>query len=235
MRLLPDFHTSGLNVEEIIALMVADGITYQEIANYVSWDRKAIGRYATANLANSGFPTGIALRVDSTNGKFICHVCKKRVTLKNLPARIHNGKKLYALSYCKECESVNPEENPLIEKSLARTLALKEQSIRNNHGKDKTKLPYGYFSFLYLKQQGLCFYTDLPLSFKTNEDIQNTISVDRVIFDGLYEQGNIVFALQKINQIKLDMTVEEMSNWTPKWHSRAINFLNNTEEYLLGE
>lgn len=235
MRLLPDFHTSGLNDEEIIALMVADGITYQEIANYVPWKRHDIGRYAAANLMSSGFPTGIALRVDPVNGKLICHVCKKRVTLKNLPRRIHNGKKLYALSYCKECESVDPLQNPLIEKSLARTLALREQAIRNNHGKDETKLPYGYFCFLYLKQKGLCFYTDIPLSFKTNGDIQNTISVDRVIFDGLYEQGNIVLTLHKINQIKLDMTIEEMSSWTPKWHSRAINFLDNSEEYILGK
>lgn len=233
MRLLPDFHSSGLNDEEIISMMVADGISYQEIAKYVPWDRHRIGQYVTANLANNGYPQGTGLKIDPSSNKAICHICRKHVELKNMPTRNLNIRKLYILSYCKECELVNPEENPLMEGSLAKKLATKEKAFRLRYDATTLKIPYGYFSFLYLKQEGLCFYTDIPLSFKKQEDIVTTISLDRVIFNNQYEQGNIVFTINKVNIIKSDMTLDEMLKWTPKWHSRAVNFLKNQKDYML--
>ena len=50
----------------------------------------------------------------------------------------------------------------------------------------------------------------------------NQLSVDRIIPELGYIKGNIVLCTQKVNLVKNNLTLREMSEWTPGWYGRVI-------------
>lgn len=71
------------------------------------------------------------------------------------------------------------------------------------------------------KQQSLCFYTDLEmLVFGLERDFANTFSVDKVVPELGYIQGNVVLCCNRINTLKLNLTLDEMRKWMPGWYKR---------------
>lgn len=231
MRLLEGFSSTNLSTEEIIIMMVEDSISFQEIGKLLGVDRKYVGRLVAEAKLNLITPQGQDIRYE--DGKMICKICSKRVLPTRMPKRLHEEQEIYALSYCFSCKDVAPEENPLEDKSLAKRLARKEKACRGENKLTLQQIPYGYFSFLFLKQEGKCFYSADSLAFHERAQLKETLSIDRVLFDGNYEQGNIVLAANRFNNMKSDMTMDEMKKWSPKLYERAAYFLANKNDFMV--
>ncbi len=66
------------------------------------------------------------------------------------------------------------------------------------------------------KQNGLCFYTDIPI-------IGSNITIDRIIPSSGYVLNNVVLCTRRSNVMKSDATLDEMEKWMPDWHRRIVN------------
>jgi hypothetical protein len=64
-----------------------------------------------------------------------------------------------------------------------------------------------YISELYNKQNGFCYYTNLPISFK-----DKTASLERVDSNIGYEESNVVWVHKNVNIMKRDLSYEEFYN-----------------------
>jgi hypothetical protein len=232
MKLLPTYTEANLSSEALITLMREDGFNYQDIGALLGLDRKEVSIFART-LPQTNYPMAMIPKITKSDVAFGCQICRQPNTYDQLPTRSHNGVPLYTLSYCKLCQAVDPQQNPLTIKSTARRLAAKEKVTLTDNKMGLHQIPYGYFAFLYIKQKGLCFYSDRNLEFNTRKELSNTLSVDRVIFSGEYEQGNIVLAINKVNNMKSDMTLEEMEKWTPDWAARVKVFQASKTSWLM--
>lgn len=228
MRILEDFYTSNLTEEEKALLMLQDGISALEIEKYLSINQYKINKLR-ADLP--ALPQTFKKFV-TTETKANCLICDKPVNKEDMPKRIVNNQKLYIMSYCNECQNVG-DPQPLFPGSIPKRLARKEKTTRADNKITIKEIPYGYFAFLYNKQQGKCFYSGATLNFNLRVDLKDTLSIDRVIFDGGYQQGNIVMAANKINAMKSDMTLEEMEKWSPKLFEKVNYFLQNKPEFMM--
>jgi hypothetical protein len=59
------------------------------------------------------------------------------------------------------------------------------------------------------KQNGLCYYTGLPMDWKANGVKQDGMSLDRLSPDLGYVCGNVVFCMFQINTMKGKSTEDE--------------------------
>lgn len=74
---------------------------------------------------------------------------------------------------------------------------------------------------LWEKQNGLCFYTDIPLEWQVYNGLTPaSLSVDRVEPIKGYTKDNVVLCSRRANMIKSDMSLAEMEEWMPKWYER---------------
>jgi hypothetical protein len=48
--------------------------------------------------------------------------------------------------------------------------------------------------------------------------------VDKIIPQKGYVKNNFVFAINKINTCKNDLSLEEIEKWMPDWYDRIIKF-----------
>lgn len=80
-------------------------------------------------------------------------------------------------------------------------------------------IPVGFLDNLYVKQEGLCFYTSRPLSWGGPLS-QNSLSIDKVVPRLGYVSGNVVLCTAKANSVKSNITLEELLEWIPSWHQK---------------
>jgi hypothetical protein len=67
---------------------------------------------------------------------------------------------------------------------------------------------------IYEEQNGLCYYTKIPLEvtgFHNNNPL--CFVVDKIIPEKGYVKGNMVFCCNAINKIKSSFTIEELKHW----------------------
>jgi hypothetical protein len=70
---------------------------------------------------------------------------------------------------------------------------------------------------IYEKQGKKCAITNEPISFWENATIrQSTASLDRIDNNKPYIEGNIHWVHKKINQIKMDMSLQDFIQWCEK-------------------
>lgn len=84
---------------------------------------------------------------------------------------------------------------------------------------------------LWDKQNGKCFYTDEPLEIENTNKTRhnhNSASLDKIVPQLGYVEGNVVWCIQRINVMKNDATLDEMKEWMPAWHRRIQIFLNSS-------
>lgn len=138
-------------------------------------------------------------------------------------------------SKCKKCESLltckyqsQPKIRERIKRSRKNDRSLKSL-IQNRIAAWKKKTSNSDLTTEYLLkqhelQEGKCYYTGLPLVIlKTSEwkdDFENSISLDRLIPDKGYVQGNVVFCLYSVNTMKGRLTEQE-------FYSRMQQILQN--------
>lgn len=101
----------------------------------------------------------------------------------------------------------------------------KQRSIRNKckYYHQTYDLPEGYIYYLFERQEGKCFYTDIPLTLLIGEGHSpNSLSLDRVLPSGHYTKENIVLSSRRVNSIKNNITLKEMREWMPNWFNRLV-------------
>lgn len=75
------------------------------------------------------------------------------------------------------------------------------------------------------KQNGRCFYTDEEMICKVGAGKhRNSVSIDKIVPDKGYIIDNFVFATNKVNTCKNDLTLEEIQKWMPDWYGRICAF-----------
>lgn len=85
-------------------------------------------------------------------------------------------------------------------------------------------LDYKYMKDLLVRQQNKCFYTDQDIIFWKHAETPRrglAPSVDKIVPSDGYIKGNVVWCLDRINRMKSDVTLYEMSVWMPDWYKRV--------------
>jgi hypothetical protein len=91
----------------------------------------------------------------------------------------------------------------------------------------KFNLTWEQFQEMWESQSGLSAYTGMPMSLALGlgpKARSNSISIDRIEPDGIYEWGNVVFCRQAENAAKGRRTLEELAVRKPNWYHRKPNW-----------
>ena len=163
-------------------------------------------------------------RIGKTKAR--CSKCNEVKGLSNFVINRKGGPYTYSLSYCHECRKIQviTHMNSSIEVFLrARWSRLRLKSKKQNY--PFTISPEDLVQQFHA-QSGKCFYTDEPLDWGTAKGFRrNALSVDRIVSNRGYVKGNIVLCTYKANAVKTNLTLDEMSNWLPRWYEKAISHL----------
>lgn len=129
-------------------------------------------------------------RRKNTKGAIFCSMeCKKKMI--KIDKKYHNGTRYYT------------ELDKFLGAKLTR---IKMSARKRGYTFD---LDREYFFNCYREQEGLCYYTKVPLSIN-KEDIFNLMSIDRKDNSKGYIKGNIVFCCMGINSMKFNYTSEQV-------------------------
>jgi hypothetical protein len=161
-----------------------------------------------------------------------CVVCQKTFHLK----KSHRLKGKNEHSCSRACRGVflqtnyageaNP--NSRYTDSNVRFFAYRLNSLKSRSKKigKPFNLTAEYLSRLYEQQQGLCFYSGIPMKFtsdgfhKNQQADPDTLSVDRLDSNRGYEIGNVALCCNAINKMKGNSTIEEIEYFLSKLVSR---------------
>lgn len=164
--------------------------------------------------------------VDDTHVE--CSKCSKILLFNDLETIRTKGDTITKISYCRECRTKQAIKNN--NTSLDNYLANRIRKIRNRSKENNIifDLTIKDLLGLYESQEGKCFYTGEILHFPANEQITETIrkqllSIDKIIPSKGYVKENVVLCSVRANNIKGDMTLEEMEVWLPLWHERLVS------------
>lgn len=102
---------------------------------------------------------------------------------------------------------------------------------RAKHAVLAFNLTTDYLLMLFQRQNGLCFYSDQPISVEVGKGSRwEQLSLDRIKPELGYTQGNVVWCTRRINTIKNDVTLGEMKDWMPGWYQRIIQHASASDE-----
>jgi len=215
-RLIPRF-----DVDAILALQ-ASAHTDRQIAKLVGINHKTVAYWRRKHgLA----PNGQARRrldiVDSSNAR-----CTRCGLIKPLSSWRFEKKKTarpYRMSFCQECRRKG--QNDAFNKSEQRNLRTRYTRLKFRSTKLGIifDLSFNEFWAQWQSQQGKCFYTDQPLVTAFGQGKSpHACSVDKVEPTLGYVSCNVVFACNRANTIKHDITLAEMRAWMPDWYRRIM-------------
>lgn len=158
------------------------------------------------------------------DGLYECSKCFDRLTIDHFflqRADARTGKPYY-LSYCKSCKNKQAYNwrYSSIERYLSDTV---QNTIRRaNKNGIPVDITVDFMLDLADRQGHKCFYTDAKLEHKPSykRNFGTNYSIDKIVPGLGYVKGNVVWCQQRINTIKSDVTLEEMSAWMPDWYER---------------
>lgn len=212
----------------------AYGLSNRQIAKVVGRKHLSVAlALKSMGLESNVIRPGSLRVVDGTHGE--CWLCGKTRLLDEFPRQGPNGKRS---GYCGPCKALKHRENVHASPEAyfafrQRSLASSMSSKRRRRGLD-VDLPTGYLAAIWHWQGGLCFYTDEPMTLEIGKGRHPTsASVDRVDSARGYVAGNLVLCRNRVNSIKTDMTLDEMSRWTPGWYDRIVNRLPRLNDELV--
>ena len=130
------------------------------------------------------------------------------------------------LTYCRNCRRKQMYD---VLSSSPRS-ALRDKYRRTERRAVASGIPFSItfddFFAQWESQNGLCFYTDEPMSWGAGRGRNpNNASVDKIRPDVGYVNDNVVFCTNRINTIKHNVTLDEMEKWMPNWYERVVNAL----------
>lgn len=157
------------------------------------------------------------------DGKLLCHCCGE---YKNIEEFSKNGGtseiRKNRRGVCKSCytkrqkkHDINLEEDKKLTKCLRfRVLGARERAQKNSISFDIT---LDYIMNLWKAQKGLCALSGIPMTFELKTGrIPTNVSIDKIDRFGGYTKNNVQLVCMACNQIKSDLTEEEMYNFCKK-------------------
>lgn len=79
---------------------------------------------------------------------------------------------------------------------------------------NKANLSSHHLIQLYHNQKGLCALSQVPMTFLHGEgNVSTNISIDRIVPDLGYEEGNIQLVCRVVNHMKWSLTLDELKQW----------------------
>ena len=151
-----------------------------------------------------------------------CSICGEIKPIKDFRANTGQWKgRPFRLSFCNKCRRI--KINTRLNGDVFLFLQSRMTQIKSR-ARDKNiefNITPEYLKQLYDKQEGKCFYTDIPMTTKYGVGkLLTALSIDRIDTTKGYIIGNVVLCTNRINSIKSDLTLEEIREWIPKIYER---------------
>ena len=173
------------------------------------------------------------------NGKKKCGSCDNYLELGNFRKNSSSSSGLN--SYCRVCSSSK------VEAQRYSTLESWIKTILKSKKNDKRKLlvdiDESYLIELWNNQQGLCYYTSIPMDWRSRKSELDSASLERIDPSAGYEVGNVVWCCFAINVMKNKSSIENFVEFVRKWkfcssftpieHDKTHLFEGKYEENLL--
>ncbi|MFF4026978.1 hypothetical protein ACFYY5_29420 [Nocardia elegans] len=76
----------------------------------------------------------------------------------------------------------------------------------------------------------------MTTAFGKGRNDPHSCSVDKIIPELGYVEGNVVLLTKRINSVKYDLTLDEMKRWMPGWHRKLTRFMDQVTapEFMQG-
>ena len=158
-----------------------------------------------------------------SNGLLLCHKCNQYKDINEFSAEGSSSPlRNYRRYICKDCytkfqrdKDINLNDDDKLIKCLRlRFLGARERALKLNIDFNIT---LDYIKELWNKQNGICALSGIPMTYLLKEGrIPTNISIDKIDRTKGYTIGNIQLVCMACNQIKSDLTEEEMYNFCKK-------------------
>jgi hypothetical protein len=130
----------------------------------------------------------------------------------------------FLYSHCKTCDKKRTTifKNKKTETFEGRASFLLTNLNRRARDKNlSNEITIGVLIDIWNKQNGKCYYTGIPMELQSSRKIEDcetktnkkVVSVDRIDSNKGYTKDNIVLCCWVVNNIKQDLSVEELKDW----------------------
>lgn len=165
----------------------------------------------------------MALEEEWKDGKLLCHYCGEYKSVGCFsPNGGRNSIRNNRRSICNECNSkrqrchdLSLSDDKKLDKCLRfRFLGARSRALNSNI---EFNITFEYIKELWNKQKGICALSSVPMTYLLKEGRTPTnVSIDKIDRTKGYIKGNIQLVCMACNQIKSDLTEEEMYNFCKK-------------------
>lgn len=133
----------------------------------------------------------------------------------------------YHFSFCNECrkKQAYANLNSTIEKFLSNSFnRLKKRAEKENVVCSISK---NRFLEVYYTQKGRCFYTNEIMEWGVGKGHSRlALSVDKVIPEKGYTDGNVVFCTVRANTMKNDLSIKDIKKYLPLFYKKILKYGN---------
>lgn len=194
------------------------GLSDRKLCEIFKCNRQLVQKRRKSLNLKPNFEKFVTEIIDENSNR--CSLCKEVKSLKEFS---FVDKKGHRSTYCSTCKKQRNKDrvNNCIEKFLiSKWHQLKQKARRTGH---EFTLSTKDILEIYKTQNGLCFYSDQVLVCKQGQGRSpNSLSVDRVDNSKGYAIENVVFCTNRINELKRDMSMDELKQFTPEWYKRIM-------------
>lgn len=142
-----------------------------------------------------------------------CNIYKDPNCFSSHHKKIHRR---YKDTICKDCRKIqydNRKVERLTNSTLSRLLTERFLSLKERAKKTNLELDFNkfYLHKLWEVQEGRCAVSNLPMTYQARMGrISTNVSVDRINSKGGYTKNNIQLVCMAVNQMKNDLTMDEL-------------------------
>lgn len=202
--------------KRVILNLHAQGDLNIKIAQELGVSETTIGKYLKKSGLKTNFPHD---PIQCRDGRYLCDECSQWLSVEQFELGCSSKPRR---ACCKKCRS--KQAHVRHEQTYQSYIA----GVRNKakYRAKKKSIPFNvsteYLIRLWDLQKGCCFLTDQKMLLQ-NSDRRLSGSIDRIIPFLGYIPGNLIWLVNRVNMMKSDVTLEEMSLWMPFWFERIRN------------
>jgi hypothetical protein len=212
-------------LKTLVGGLHTQGLGNREIARQLDLPHWQIGRMLPELGLKTNNPRGTP-PLQLSPGLFQCKSCGEAKSNSDfsLVKSIADGRRL---STCKACNARKAQDR--LKDPIKYWGDRQKRIISRTKGlTPKTNLTTNYLYSAWVSQAGKCFYTDEVIEITLGEGLKrNSPSVDRLIPELGYVEGNVVICTHKANSVKQDLCLNEVEAWLPGWYARIMRYLND--------
>lgn len=148
--------------------------------------------------------------------KQICVKCNEEKEIENF---YYSRTRKTRCSSCKSCNTkdcLNYQQKSGYRNSEKYVFYQRAYNIKRDKGRGNIEIMedlQNHLSDLWLKQDKKCHYTGLEMNINGYKNNNLAMTVDRVIPEKGYVEGNIVLCCNIVNKMKQNLTIEELKFW----------------------